>query len=58
MTTIQIPQALAHQATAPAPVRAVPVCGCGQDLDSCHGQHCPRCGRTLFGHPVAMIPAA
>jgi hypothetical protein len=20
------------------------VCGCGQDLDSCEREHCPRCG--------------
>lgn len=27
-----------------AEVRA---CSCGQDLDSCHTHHCPRCGVTL-----------
>jgi hypothetical protein len=23
---------------------ATDVCGCGQDLDTCKRQHCPRCG--------------
>jgi hypothetical protein len=23
---------------------ATDVCGCGQDLDCCARQHCPRCG--------------
>ncbi|HET6168140.1 MAG TPA: hypothetical protein VFE07_15010 [Marmoricola sp.] len=22
-------------------------CGCGQDLDSCRRDHCPRCGREI-----------
>lgn len=54
MTTIQLPQADQQVRT----VATVPVCGCGQDLDANHGRHCPRCGRTLHGEPVAMIPAA
>jgi hypothetical protein len=39
-----------HDSTA-QPVRVtictIPVCGCGQDLDAVHGQHCPRCGTSL-----------
>lgn len=54
MTTIQLTQTPV-QATAQV---TVPVCACGQDLDCSHGRHCPRCGRTLYGEPVAMIPAA
>lgn len=23
------------------------VCHCGQELDVCHGTHCPRCGATV-----------
>jgi rRNA maturation endonuclease Nob1 len=23
------------------------VCGCGQELDRCQREHCPRCGSTL-----------
>ena len=22
-------------------------CGCGQDLDTCTGSHCPRCGTSI-----------
>lgn len=55
MSSIQLPQTPAQHA---APYAAVPVCGCGQDLDRSHGRHCPRCGRTLYGEAVAMIPAA
>jgi hypothetical protein len=22
-------------------------CSCGQELDCCRGEHCPRCGRDL-----------
>jgi hypothetical protein len=25
-------------------VRRPAVCGCGQDLDCCEREHCPRCG--------------
>jgi hypothetical protein len=32
-------------------------CHCGQDLDVCAGNHCPRCGTTLF-HPPALVLAA
>jgi len=53
MTTIQFPEAQ-HTTSR----TTVPVCACGQDLDRCHGRHCPRCGRTLHGDAVAMIPAA
>ncbi len=58
MTTIQISPAAAQLAPARTAVPSVPVCGCGQDLDRSHGQHCPRCGRTLYGVTEAMIPAA
>jgi hypothetical protein len=27
--------------------RTPPVCGCGQDLDLCTRNHCPRCGVSL-----------
>ncbi|QIK67968.1 hypothetical protein G7072_17910 [Nocardioides sp. HDW12B] len=26
-------------------------CRCGQELDVCHGTHCPRCGSTVRRHP-------
>lgn len=29
---------------------AAVVCGCGQDLDGCAREHCPRCGREIHGH--------
>ena len=57
MTTIQISPA-AGQLAPTRTALAVPMCGCGQDLDGRHGQHCPRCGRTLHGEPAPMIPAA
>lgn len=25
-------------------------CACGQELDTCTRQHCPRCGSTLAPH--------
>jgi hypothetical protein len=25
-------------------------CGCGQDLDTCTGRHCPRCGTSIAAH--------
>lgn len=28
-------------------VALLDVCRCGQDLDVCTGEHCPRCGTTL-----------
>ena len=31
-----------------------PVCACGQDLDVCRGNHCPRCGTTLFEPALAL----
>jgi hypothetical protein len=27
------------------------VCRCGQELDVCHGTHCPRCGSTVSRRP-------
>jgi hypothetical protein len=27
--------------------RLSPICACGQDLDICTGEHCPRCGATI-----------
>ncbi|GAB7006662.1 hypothetical protein JCM18899A_41350 [Nocardioides sp. AN3] len=32
------------------------LCGCGQDLDDCSREHCPRCGAALVGD--AVDPAA
>ena len=26
---------------------AAEVCACGQELDTCRGHHCPRCGSSL-----------
>jgi len=26
-------------------------CRCGQELDVCHGTHCPRCGSTVSTAP-------
>jgi len=23
------------------------ICACGQELDTCSGRHCPRCGTTV-----------
>jgi hypothetical protein len=47
MTTIQEP----HQAATPHPGRAAActtvTCRCGQELDVCHGEHCPRCGTAV-----------
>jgi len=37
-------------ALAPGAI-ATDVCGCGQDLDTCERQHCPRCGCEI--HRVA-----
>jgi hypothetical protein len=34
-------------------------CRCGQELDVCHGTHCPRCGSTVAssgGPAVAWRP--
>jgi hypothetical protein len=28
-------------------IDAAVVCGCGQDLDDCQREHCPRCGRAV-----------
>jgi hypothetical protein len=47
-----------HTATMPVPVRrcspvttskrlVLRTCHCGQQLDLCPRQHCPRCGRTI-----------
>jgi hypothetical protein len=27
--------------------RVSPICACGQDLDICAGEHCPRCGASI-----------
>jgi hypothetical protein len=27
--------------------RLSPICACGQDLDVCSGEHCPRCGALI-----------
>ena len=34
-------------ARARAAVERARTCGCGQALDTCHGRHCPRCGRHV-----------
>lgn len=31
----------------PSATTHVEMCHCGQELDCCHGTHCPRCGATL-----------
>jgi len=31
-------------AQGPGSDQAPTVCGCGQDLDCCEREHCPRCG--------------
>lgn len=31
-------------AAGPGTFQASDVCGCGQDLDCCEREHCPRCG--------------
>jgi hypothetical protein len=31
------------------------VCSCGQDLDCCTHEHCPRCGRTLYDVTVTAV---
>ena len=47
-TLAATPSAHSVVSRRPAPcVREVRVCGCGQDLDTCHAGHCPRCGVTL-----------
>ena len=40
---------LADHPSAPATT-----CTCGQELDLCHREHCPRCGVRI----VAAVPAA
>jgi hypothetical protein len=25
----------------------LPTCACGQELDTCRGSHCPRCGTSI-----------
>jgi hypothetical protein len=34
----------------PVVSRASATCGCGQDLDTCTGSHCPRCGTSIAAH--------
>lgn len=31
-------------------VDAATACGCGQDLEDCGREHCPRCGREVPQH--------
>lgn len=37
-------------------VDLAPTCACGQDLERCRGEHCPRCGCTLQ-HAVTSFAA-
>jgi len=47
MTTDKHAFVSAHGPTAVLPRPADAVCACGQDLDICATEHCPRCGATL-----------
>ena len=51
MTTEQHAYASAQRATATLTRtldrRLSPICACGQDLDVCTGEHCPRCGALI-----------
>jgi hypothetical protein len=47
MTTDKHAWVSAHAKTAVLPRTSHPVCACGQDLDICARQHCPRCGATI-----------
>ena len=40
----------AHPPTVDAAGRVTATCGCGQDLDTCTGRHCPRCGTSIAAH--------
>jgi hypothetical protein len=42
--------AWASAQTATIARQLLSTCGCGQDLDVCTGNHCPRCGTSLIGH--------
>jgi len=33
----------------------VPVCSCGQDLDTVRGRNCPRCGVALLVQQFAAV---
>ena len=48
MTTEQHAFGSVHEVAATVALTSPPVCGCGQDLDVCHGTHCPRCGANLL----------
>lgn len=34
----------------PVPARTLDSCPCGQELDTCTGHHCPRCGTSIAFH--------
>jgi hypothetical protein len=53
MTTIQLLKTSGADAGAP-----LPVCACGQDLDTCRRAHCPRCGCTLQGAAPVLLRGA
>lgn len=40
------------QSWATAEPRIPAVCACGQELDCCTRDHCPRCGVSLTSHAV------
>jgi hypothetical protein len=56
-TTTQLSNAPLTQPHVAA-VRGLAVsCRCGQDLDVCSGNHCPRCGTTLHHQGVLALAA-
>lgn len=46
MTTERLAWATLHR-LEPTPARTLDTCHCGQELDTCTGRHCPRCGSSL-----------
>ena len=49
MTTERHAWASLHR-LEPAQSRRLDTCVCGQELDTCSGRHCPRCGTSLVAH--------
>lgn len=46
MTTERLAWASLHR-LEPTATRILDTCHCGQELDTCTGRHCPRCGSSL-----------
>jgi hypothetical protein len=46
MSTEQLDRELDRAPERPRPVLDV-LCACGQELDVCTGDHCPRCGAAV-----------